>query len=140
MINNLEKNKMSNYNPEDYKDIVLKVNYKKWKEGTECFMSDKGNIVVKYTDELIFTRNTIERNPDLMGMFFGNRLLTILSMSEVKLIMDLLKTYNYSPTDEFYIKQVYTPDGSNIRYLTIKSCTGLLLIQLNLNRTVYLFK
>lgn len=132
---------MSVYNPEDYKDIVLKVNYKKWKEGTECFMSDKGNIVVRYTDELIFTRNTIERNPDLMGLFFGNRLLTILSMVEVKLIRDLLKTYNYNPTDEIYIKKVYAPDGSNIRYLTIKSCTGLLLMQLNINRSAgLLFK
>ena len=127
---------MSVYNPEDYKDIVLKVNYKKWKEGTECFMSDKGNIVVRYTDELIFTRDTIEHNPDLMRMFFGNRLLTILSMAEVKLIRDLLKTYNYSTADEIYIKKVYAPDGSNMRYLTIKSCAGLLLMQLNLNKVV----
>lgn len=126
---------MSGYNPEDYKDIALKVNYKKWKEGTECFMSNEGNIVTKLTGELVFTRNIIERNPDLMGMFFASRLLTILSMAEVKLIRDLLKTYNYRPTDEIYIKKVYAPDGSNIRYLTIKSCTGLLLMQLNINRS-----
>lgn len=132
---------MSVYNPEDYKDMVLKVNYKDWGQGTECYMSNKGNIVTKYTGKLLFTRNIIERNPDLMWLFFANRLLTILSMAEVKLIRDLLKTYTYSPTDEIYIKKVYAPDGSNIRYLTIKSCTGLLLMQLNINRSAgLLFK
>lgn len=131
---------MSVYNPEEYKNIVLKVNYKKWLEGTECFMSDKGNIVTKLTGELVFTKNTIERNPDLMGLFFGSRLLTILSMAEVKLIRDLLKIINCSPSDEIFIKEEHPCFLPEQRFLVIKSRTGWTLMQINITKTERLFR
>lgn len=43
-------------------------------------------------------------------------------------------------SDEFCIRKAYAPDGQNIRLLTIKSCTGLIVMQLNINRTPFLFK
>lgn len=131
---------MSVYNPEEYKDIVLKVNYKKWPEGTECFMSDKGNIVTKLTGELVFTKNNMERNPDLMWLFFGNRLLTILSMAEVKIIRDLLKIICYNPNDVIYIKEEKPAFMTEQRFLTIKSSTGWILMQVNITKTEKLFR
>lgn len=131
---------MSIYNPEEYKYIVLKVNYKKWREGTECFMSDKGNIVTKLTGELVFTRNTIERNPDLMCMFFDSRLLTILSRAEVYLIRSLLKIIGHNPSDEIYIKEEKPAFLPEQRFLAIKSRTGWTLMQVNITKTEKLFR
>lgn len=51
-----------------------------------------------------------------------------------------MSVYNPENYKDIVLK-VYAPDGSIIRYLTIKSCTDLLLMQLNLNRTAnILFK
>lgn len=130
---------MSVYNPEEYKNIVLKVNYKKWPEGTECFMSAKGNIVTKLTGELVFTKNNMERNPDLMWLFFGNTLLSILSMAEVKLIRDLLKIIVCNPSDKICIREEHPSCLPEQRFLVIKSCTGWTLMQLNITRTIKLF-
>lgn len=131
---------MSIYNPDDYKDIVLRVNYKYWKEGTECLMSGKGNIITKLTGELVFTKNTIEHNPDLMGLFFASRLLTILSRAEVKLIRDLLKIIDFNPSDVIYIKEEKPAFLPEQRFLTIKSSTGWVLIQVNITKTEKLFR
>lgn len=131
---------MANYDPNEYKDIVLKVNYKHWDKGTECFMSDKGNIIIRDTDELVFSKNTIERNPDLMWMFFATRLLAILSMAEVKLIRDLLKIIGCNPNDQIYIKEEKPAFLPEQRFLTIKSCTGWILMQVNITKTERLFR
>ena len=116
---------------EKYKDLTLRVCYNKWPTGTKCMMSNKGNITTK-EGTLIFYRTTLERNPDLLNMFFDVNHLSIFTNKEINFIKSIINLFKLPDSAYIVIEDTTLPfTGEHRTYLYIKN-NGYVLLRFDL--------
>lgn len=118
----------------DKNSLVLKVAYDGYEVGEACFISQKGNIcLTEYDGKMLFSRQQIERNPDLLDIFFYVQVKNPFNASEKAFLKPLLDNYHFPLTAKFSVDKTQIFFDIEFKYININDKSGRLLLKLWLN-------
>jgi len=123
------------------KDLVLKIGYNTYDEGEPCFISRKGNIcLTNHGGKILFYKDQLNRNPDLLDIFFYTHVKNPFNASEKAFLKPLLDNYHFPLTAKFSVNitDVFY-NGGEFKYINITDKCGRLLLKMFINN-VELFK
>ena len=116
------------------KDLVLRVAYDGYDEGEACFISSKGNIcLTEYDGKVLFTKNQLDRNPDLLDIFFYTHAKNPFNSSEKAFLKPLLDNYHFPLTAKFSIDTTRIFFDIEYKFINITDRSGRLLLKMYIN-------
>ena len=118
----------------DENSLVLKVAYDGYEVGEACFISQKGNIcLTEYDGKMLFSRQQIERNPDLLDIFFYAQVKNPFNASEKAFLKPLLDNYHFPLTAKFSIEESSVFFDVSFKFINITDKCGRLLLKMFIN-------
>ena len=116
------------------KELVLKVNYGEYKEGEACFISSKGNICLTDHDgKVLFTKNQLDRNPDLLDIFFYTHAKNPFNTSEKAFIKSIVDNFTFPLTAKFSVEKTRIFFDIEYKFVNITDRCGRLLLKMYVN-------
>ncbi len=118
----------------DKNSLVLKVAYDGYEAGEACFISQKGNICLTNHDgKILFTKEQLDRNVDLLDIFFYTHVKNPFNTSEKAYLKPLLDNYHFPLTAKFSIEESSVFFDVSFKYINITDKSGRLLLKMFIN-------
>lgn len=116
------------------KELILRVNYVGHVEGEPCFISSKGNIcLTDYDGKVLFTKNQLDRNPDLLEMFFYTHPKNPFNTSEKAFIKSIVDNFTFPLTAKFTVTESNIFFDITYKFVNITDRCGRLLLKMYVN-------
>ena len=116
------------------KDLVLKVSYDGYDEGEACFISSKGNICLsEYDGKILFTKDQLDRNPDLLSIFFYTHAKNPFNASEKAFIKSIVDNFTFPLTAKFTVTETNIFFDITYKFVNITDRCGRLLLKMYVN-------
>ena len=116
------------------KELVLRFNYAGYVEGESCFISSKGNIcLTDYNGKVLFTKNQLDRNPDLLDIFFYTHAKNPFNTSEKAFIKSIVDNFTFPLTAKFTVTETNIFFDITYKFVNITDRCGRLLLKMYVN-------